>query len=300
MKFGEVTSKLVFPSALVAIGCYIFIVFISWRYIVYEPPDAVLILFPLAVTVCLLSSGGAVFALGITMKCPAIRVAAGVLGVLGGVMNALSMPIPWLAIEPTLVSLMAIGGGIFALRRPGVGGILMLLATIVTIPVVWWGWGPFGPIIPPLMFLGGLLALASALTSDKKRAGIYVAMTLGIIGGLLAVLCTLMAHMAPPGWVEPFILLRGQEVLAFWIWVFLFPGMGLLGGILVLAKPKLAGILMLTSGIIGPVGVVALGILEEPSLLMIGGLAGLFLIIAGTIAFIIKKWQQQWLLTGNR
>ncbi|MCL0076391.1 hypothetical protein M1O17_06025, partial [Dehalococcoidia bacterium] len=178
--------------------------------------------------------------------------------------------------------------------------ILMLLATaIVTIPVVWWGWGPFGTIILPLMFLGGLLALTSALTSDKKRAGIYVAMTLGIIGGLLAVFCTLMAHMAPPGWVEPFILLRGQEVLAFWIWVFLFPGMGLLGGILVLAKPKLAGILMLTSGIIGPVGVVALGILEEPSPLMIGGLAGLFLIIAGTIAF-IKKWQQQWLLTGNR
>ena len=296
MKFREVTSKLVFPSALVAIGCYIFIVFISWRYLYIirdEPPDAVLILFPLAVTVCLLSSAGAIFALGITMKCPAIRVAAGVLGILGGVMNALTVPIPWLAIESTLVSLMAMGGGIFALKRPGVGGILMLLATaIVTIPVMWWGWGPFGTYILPLMFLGGLLALTSALTSDKKRAGIYVAMTLGIIGGLLAVLCTLMAHMAPPGWVEPFILLRGQEVLAFWIWVFLFPGMGLLGGILVLAKPKLAGILMLTSGIIGPVGVVALGILEEPSPLMIGGLAGLFLIIAGTIAF-IKKWQQQ-------
>ncbi|MCL0094372.1 hypothetical protein M1N58_00520 [Dehalococcoidales bacterium] len=41
---------------------------------------------------------------------------------------------------------------------------------------------------------------------------------------------------------------------------------------------------------IGPVGFVALGILEEPSLLMIGGLAGLLLIMAGTIAF-IKKWQ---------
>ncbi|MCL0094371.1 hypothetical protein M1N58_00515 [Dehalococcoidales bacterium] len=117
MKFGEVTSKLVFPSALVAIGCYIFIVFISWRYIGYEPPDAVLTLFLLAVTVCLLSSAGV--ALGITMKCPGIRVAA---GVLGGVMSALTMPIPWLAIEPTLASLMAIGGGIFALRRPGVGG----------------------------------------------------------------------------------------------------------------------------------------------------------------------------------
>ncbi|MCL0034577.1 hypothetical protein M1N21_01470, partial [Dehalococcoidia bacterium] len=126
MKFREVTSKLVFPSALVAIGCYIFIVFISWRYIVYEPPDAVLTLFLLAVTVCVLSSAGAVFALGITMKCPGIRVAAGVLGVLGGVMNALTVPIPWLAIEPTLVSLMAIGGGIFALKRPGVGGVLML------------------------------------------------------------------------------------------------------------------------------------------------------------------------------
>ncbi|MFW0860180.1 MAG: hypothetical protein AAGB97_08545 [Dehalococcoidia bacterium] len=173
MKLREVTSKLVFPSALVAIGSYIFIVFISWWYIGREPPDALLDLFLPAVIVCVLSSAGAAYTLGVNMKCPRIRIAAAVLGVLGGVMSALIMPIPWFAVEQTLASLMAIGGGIFALRRPGVGGILMLLGTTIATIAVWriFGIVTIALTIPPLLlvFPGGLLALASAVASRRKR-----------------------------------------------------------------------------------------------------------------------------------
>ncbi|MCL0058041.1 hypothetical protein M1N05_03130 [Dehalococcoidales bacterium] len=223
-----------------------------------------------------LLAAGAVYTLGVTMKRPPIRVAAAVLGVFGGVMGALSLPFfspfPLEAVLGTLASLLAIGGGVLTLARPRVGGILILLASIVE-------WSGFGAHLYTTLFLvpGGALALAS----DKKRpAAIYVAMTLGIIGGLSAGVAPLTA-LPVLAWKQ------GIEELLFWTWVLLFPGIGVLGGILVLEKPKVAARLMLISAISGPTFVLlgaVRGVPEDG--VVAGGIACFLLIIASTIAFI--------------
>ncbi|MCL0089613.1 hypothetical protein M1O54_04595 [Dehalococcoidia bacterium] len=133
-----------------------------------------------------LLAAGAVYTVGVTRKRPSIKVAAAVLGVFGGVigmgriLEPLFVPLPPVeAVLGILAFLMAIGGAVLTLARPRVGGILMLLASIVE-------WSGFidSPLWNTLFLVpGGALALAS----EKKRpAAIYVAMALGIIGGLSA------------------------------------------------------------------------------------------------------------------
>ena len=289
MKFREVTSKLVFPSALVAIGSYIFIVFISWRYIGNEPPDALLALVLPVAIVCVLSSAGAAYTLGINMKCPGIRVAAAVLGVVGGVMIALLAPIPWIPwifVMRTLPSLMAIGGGILALRRPAEGGGINASghhhnhhSRGIGIELT----------NRPSSRVSSR-SLGYSLGQKTPRA-IYVAMILGIIGGVFA---GMIAHGLSTG----IIWIQGIEELPFpfWTWVLLFPIMGSLGGILVLKNPKVAARLMLISAISGPVGLYAVGRVAEVGFDEVGfvyafvfaGIACFLLIIASAIAFIKK------------
>jgi len=230
---------------------------------------------------------GAVYILGVKKKRPPIRIVAAGLGVLGGVMGAipslslLLFPRPgWPgfflyapAMWGTLASLMAIGGGILALERPRVGGILMLLGAVV-------GWSAMiDAYFHTSFFL--LPAMVLALAPEKKRpAAIYVAMSLGIIGGLFAVVS------AFAGAAEILWMYRGREEFpfVFWTWVLLFPGMGLPAGVLVLAKPQVAGILMVISAISGVAGFIGLGMLEEHYDLVVLALAGFPLVIAGTIA----------------
>ena len=103
-------------------------------------------------------------------------------------------------------------------------------------------------------------------------------MTIGIIGGFSAGASALGASRV-------LLWTQGIEELPFWTWVLLFPGMGVLGGILVLEKPKVAARLMLISAISGPVGLFAVGGVDE-DVVMFAGVACFLLIIAGTIASI--------------
>jgi uncharacterized membrane protein len=140
---------------------------------------------------------------------------------------------------------------------------------------------------------GGALALApekkQPAAPDKKRpAAIYAAMVLGIMGGLFAVYCAFVGLVArDPGYG---ILPKEIDMLVLWIWIFLFPGLALLGGILVLTWPEVAGRLMLTSGLIGPpVGIFVLYAAIEPFLFAFYALAALFLITAGIIASVAAR-----------
>lgn len=279
MELPKARSKLLLLSALVAnVSYFIMPEVLRWvpwvRYIQ-----------PLLWLLCPLLSGGAAYTIGINKKYPRTRVAAMALMVAGAVSLALFYPFhPRLllhtAIGETLAPLMMLGGAVLTLGRPKAGGILMLLGTIVVLRTP----GAFPPgAVPPgsLFFLFPGIALA--LAPERKRpAAIYVAMGLAMFGGAFALLCAVVApYMIAP----PRIL---QEVLAYWIWVLLFPGMGLLGGILVLIKPKVAGILMLISGIISPAGFIAFQLLGEWVTIVICALACFPLLIAGTIACIKK------------
>jgi hypothetical protein len=78
-------------------------------------------------------------------------------------------------------------------------------------------------------------------------------MVLRIMGGLFAAVSAL--RISPPYMLQE----REAWEILMWkilvpIWVLLFPVMGFTAGILALARPKVAGILMLISGISGFVG----------------------------------------------
>jgi peptidoglycan/LPS O-acetylase OafA/YrhL len=107
-------------------------------------------------------------------------------------------------------------------------------------------------------------------------------MVLRIMGGLIAALCTLTAD-------APYMLMDREawETLRR-IWVLLFPVMGFTAGILALARPKVAGILMLISGISGYVGFFAL---DQPlyTVFQICGLGGLLLVIGGVLLLAGRK-----------
>ncbi|MCL0037224.1 hypothetical protein M1O20_03225 [Dehalococcoidia bacterium] len=269
------SRKLIFPSVLVAIlvAMATYAVF-AWDANAWDVTLMVLI-FP---GIPLLAAA-AIYTVGVTMKRPSIKVAAAVLGVFGGVigmgyiLEPLFIPLPPVeAVLGTLAFLMAIGGAVLTLARPRVGGILMLLASIVE-------WSGFGAHLYTTLFLvpGGALALAS----EKKRpAAIYVAMALGIIGGL-------SAGVAPLTALSVLVWKQGIEELLFWTWVLLFPGMGVLGGILVLEKPKVAARLMFISAISGPVGLYAVGWIAEAGEVgaVFAGVTCFLLVIAATIAF---------------
>ncbi|MCL0078895.1 hypothetical protein M1O56_04450 [Dehalococcoidia bacterium] len=271
MKLPRVSRKLIFPSVLVAI------LVAMATYAVFAWDVKLMGLMFLFIP---LLAAGAVYTVGVTRKRPSIRVAAAVLGVFGGVigmgriLEPLFVPLPPVeAVLGILAFLMAIGGGVLTLARPRVAGILMLLASIVE-------WSGFidSPLWNTLFLVpGGALALAS----EKKRpAATYVAMALGIIGGL-------SAGVAPLTALFVLVWKQGIEELLFWTWVLLFPGMGVLGGILVLEKPKVAARLMLISAIGGPTFVLlgaVRGVPEDG--VVAGGIACLLLIIAATIAFI--------------
>ncbi|MCL0049092.1 hypothetical protein M1N13_02205 [Dehalococcoidia bacterium] len=270
------SRKLIFPSVLVAIlvAMATYAVF-AWDANAWDVTLMVLI-FP---GIPLLAAG-AIYTVGVTMKRPSIKVAAAVLGVFGGVigmsriLEPLFIPLPPVeAVLGILAFLMAIGGAVLTLARPRVGGILMLLASIVE-------WSGFidSPLWNTLFLVpGGALALAS----EKKRpAAIYVAMALGIIGGLYA-------GVAPLTALSVLVWKQGIEELLFWTWVLLFPGMGVLGGILVLEKPKVAARLMFISAISGPVGLYAVGWIAEAGEVgaVFAGVTCFLLVIAATIAF---------------
>jgi hypothetical protein len=174
----------------------------------------------------------------------------------------------------------AIAGGAIALYKPTLGGTLMLLSATGSLGVAIINFFPWiSPFVTDtaltatyslttiLLIPGGALALASrkdrpastkaamVLASRKERpTSIKAAMVLGIMGGLIAAWCALVVH-------PPFMLQEAEawETLRR-IWVLLFPVMGFTAGILALARPKVAGILMLLSGISGYVGFFVLGL----------------------------------------
>jgi peptidoglycan/LPS O-acetylase OafA/YrhL len=106
-------------------------------------------------------------------------------------------------------------------------------------------------------------------------------MVLGIMGGLIAALWTLEAR-------PPFMLqdIEAWETLRR-IWVLLYPVMGFTAGILALARPKVAGILMLISGISGYVGFFALD--QSLNLFLLYGLGGHLMVIGGILLLAGRK-----------
>jgi len=218
------------------------------------------------------------------------RIAAAVLGVLGGVLVLASWasfhlrqyppvyPL-FMVVGGTVGFLMVIGGGIMVLKRPRVGAALMLMGTILG------GWTVLHYFFPAIFLL--LPGIVLALTPNKKQpAVICLAVVIGMAGGYFAF--GSMAFVEDPTWLARLlnIYIHIPLGLAFLIWVLLFPVMGFLAAPLVLAKPKVAGILMLMSGIIGPAGFFALGFPEEFWHLAVCAIAGFPLVIAGTIACI--------------
>ena len=122
-----------------------------------------------------------------------MRIAAMVLGILGGLIGAYLVTFsPWevpawiLLTWILLLPVAAIAGGVLALRRPAVGGILMLVSGIAGViaahlywlhPGYWLGY-IFAGI---LLITGGAIALAAR---EKRPAARVAVMALGILGGL--------------------------------------------------------------------------------------------------------------------
>jgi hypothetical protein len=258
------------------------------------------------ITLPLITAGA--LALTVREKQPAARVAARALGIFGGLIGGFGVFVAIVAIPEGLViwgflcSLIAIAGGVIALNRPALAGTLMLLSAVGgigavvmifvlgTVPLCWADPGAAFIILYPFaaLFLipGGILAL----TSCKERpASINAAMILGIVGGLFAAVSAL-------GVSPPFMLQEREawEILM-WeilvpIWVLLFPVMGFTAGILALVRPKVAGILMLISGISGCVGFFALDLHPYNHLKQVlCVLGGLLLVIGGVVALAWRK-----------
>jgi hypothetical protein len=264
---------------------------------------------PTFVALFLLISGG-IIALTGREKQPAARVVARALGIFGGLLGGFGVFVVIVAIPEGLViwgflcSLMAIAGGAIALDRPALAGTLILLSAVggvglaftilFTEHIYCWAQPENIPIILypfATLFLipGGILALTSC--KERLPASINAATVLGIVGGLFAAVSAL-------GVSPPFMLQEREawEILM-WeilvpIWVLLFPVMGFTAGILALVRPKVAGILMLISGISGYVGLFVLDLLPYNHLKQVlCVLGGLLLFIGGVVALAWRKEQ---------
>ncbi|MBU0478161.1 hypothetical protein KKC91_06305 [bacterium] len=99
------------------------------------------------------------------------------------------------------------------------------------------------------------------------------ALILGILGGLAGIVGAIMALLA--GGVGAALEAEGASTIVTLGWVaFPLALLGIVGGSLAIAKPKVAGILMLISGIGGFVAV-SMGYIIAGPLLIIGGILGL-------------------------
>ena len=229
----------------------------------------------------LLIVGGSL-ALAARGKRPAARIAAMALGSLGGLIVAFSVYhyltgpfIPpreyYLVAWGILSSLMGFAGGALALTRPGVAGTLMLVNGIGFIIAAAFKFpypigGPVSLFVPFPLITGGALALAAR---KKYPATRILAMVLGILAGLLGA----FVAWRPIG-----------EIV---IWGLLCSLMAIVGGGITLAKPVVAGTLMLLSSI----GCFSVSILVsilvawshwQEVLIMCYAIAG-FLLIAGCV-----------------
>jgi hypothetical protein len=198
-------------------------------------------------------------------------------------------------------SFMGIAGAVLALAMPRKAGWLMLASGagcfIAAFLVLFFVNGFSAAIIfnvahlfaGVLFMIGGILALVPRKerpASRKERpASIKAAIVLGIMGGFFAALSALVVD--PPFGLQD---IEAWETLRY-IWVFPFPVMGFTAGILALARPKVAGILMLISGISGYVGFFALGLHPHYEEFAICALGGLLLVIGGVLLLAGRKKQ---------
>jgi len=201
-----------------------------------------------------------------------MRIAAMVLGLIGGLVSALGVYWGWPGVGGEylawgiLSSIFGIAGGILALRRPKVSGVLMLLGGMG-------GWSALLAVLvfeglycqvhgaPRLcdahfafyrafIFAGSPLFIGAALShaaSKEYHRGSIAAMVLGLIGGLIGILGV---------WHSPWI--PGEYL----VWGILSSFIGIAGGTLALKKPKVSGILMLLSAMGGWSAVIAALIFE--------------------------------------
>jgi len=247
----------------------------------------------------------------VTWKKPSrARIAALVLGIVAALMSAGAAQITIgrigegpAALSP-FFSFIGIVGGILALARPRIAWMLMVvagigcfLAAVVFFFAVFFAYGEIVPllayILAGLLFItaGGMLALAS---SRERPAAIYTAMLLGVIGGLFATLCALAIRF-PLLFLTPWLMLQREGLLLawniqYWIWVALFPVMGFVAGVFVLARPRVAGALMFISALSGYIGF--LGLAEPfgiPPVYCVPGCLLLFL--GGAFALVSAKKQ---------
>ncbi|MBT9162974.1 MAG: hypothetical protein DDT27_01539 [Dehalococcoidia bacterium] len=275
---------------------------------------------------------GATLLLAARGKRPAARIAAMALGIIGGLIGAygvysyvvyihtpvmLPVPIPeppgdvvytpvmppvimreahWGFLLPaTAISVMAIAGGILALTRPKVAGALMLVAGIsgfIAAYLNWlhvdYGW-TYGLAVYPLI-TGGAIALAA---HKKHPTGRTVAMALGILAGFMS---TSGAYMAID-WILGYRDGIHWIGLTLSIWGFLCGVIAITGGVLVLTRPPVGGMLLLL-GSIGSLGNTVMlfftgGFLVTPIeiFMMYSFIAGLLLIPGAVLALASRKKQ---------
>jgi len=194
-----------------------------------------------------------------------MRIVAMVLGLIGAPIGALGVYRGWPGVQGEYLawgifsSLIGIAGGILALRRPGVAGILMLVSGIggwSALIAVWifeglWCRVYGAPTIclahlyfynaylnagPPL-FIGGALSLISC---KEYQRGSIAAMVFGLIGGLVGALAVNVSALYFGG-VAPRIMALGLVL----------PAIGITGGALSLTRPAPGGTVMLVSGTSG-------------------------------------------------
>ncbi|MCL0029687.1 hypothetical protein M1N19_01810 [Dehalococcoidia bacterium] len=200
-----------------------------------------------------------------------MRIAAMVLGLIGGLISACGVYWGWPAVGAgylawgILFPLIGITGGILALRRPKLSGILMLVGgtgawSVLLAVLVFGGFycrvygaprlcGPHFAFYEAFtiggspLFIGAGLSLAAS--REHRRASV-AAMALGLLGGLIG----LLAVWDIIKWVLMVYPTPGEYVL----WAILFSLMsliGITGATRALTRPKVSGILMALSGMGG-------------------------------------------------
>ncbi|MCL0079179.1 hypothetical protein M1O56_05945 [Dehalococcoidia bacterium] len=194
-----------------------------------------------------------------------------------------------------LLSLMGIVVGILALGRPAVGGTLMLASAVGgffgPFALAWFFWEdvwrgialstvmePFPGF--PVLIVGVSGALLLVTWNKPSRARVAT-LVLGVVAGFISaeVARSATAHI-------------GEEFMALG---FLFSFMGIAGGLLAPAKPRVAWMLMLVSGIgcfLTPVALIVFegpGCWPEASFFLAYILAGLLFTIGGILALVAHR-----------
>ncbi|MBT9143599.1 MAG: hypothetical protein DDT29_02007 [Dehalococcoidia bacterium] len=170
-----------------------------------------------------------------------MRKAAMALGILAGLLGAgwfyyeskgltVEIPVEQLAWVLFLCT-MGFGGGVLALIKPAVAGILMLISGIGSFAVALIV--GYAPLTLPLI-AGGALALAACAKQPAARAA---ASALGILAGILGALGAYITFFLRPG------------ELLYSLMLFLFPLIAIAGGVIVLSRPAVGGILMVVTWI---------------------------------------------------